>query len=237
MNLYTEWGSKVAGVGGVHARPPQAGNRLILKLYWETAPITCENFSTLCSYGETLSSNTTKKKKPAPIGECGKPLSYKDSIIHRVVPGFVMQGGDFVFGNGSGGESIFNGKKFKDERAGLLLKHDRKGILSMGNSGKNSNTSQFFITFGPAPQCDGKHVVFGEVVSGWEVLSEIETRGTKSGAPSVPILITSSGIYEPFITPSAGYWFDQPDDSYSGSSPVFMCKCVLFICFTSSLII
>lgn len=80
-----------------------------------------------------------------------------------------MQGGDFVFGNGSGGESIYNGKKFKDERAGLQLKHDGKGVLSMGNSGKNSNTSQFFITFKEAPQCDGKHVVFGKVVSGFEV--------------------------------------------------------------------
>ena len=79
-----------------------------------------------------------------------------------------MQTGDFVFGNGSGGESVY-GKKFKDERPGLALKHDRRGVVSMGNSGKNSNTSQFFITFGPSPQCDGKHVVFGEVVAGFEV--------------------------------------------------------------------
>lgn len=79
-----------------------------------------------------------------------------------------------MFGNGSGGESVFGGKKFKDERPGLQLKHDAKGVLSMGNSGKNSNTSQFFITFQPAPTCDGKHVVFGKVVSGFEV-SEIES--------------------------------------------------------------
>ena len=76
-----------------------------------------------------------------------------------------------MFGNGSGGESIYNGKKFKDERAGLQLKHDCRGVVSMGNSGKNSNTSQFFITFQAAPQCDGKHVVFGKVVSGFEVSS------------------------------------------------------------------
>lgn len=86
-----------------------------------------------------------------------------------MVPKFIVQGGDFVFGNGSGGESIYNGKKFKDERAGLGMKHDKAGVLSMGNSGKNSNTSQFFITLDKAPQCDGKHVVFGEVISGMEV--------------------------------------------------------------------
>lgn len=219
-----EWSSRVNGVSGVKVRPPREGNRIILKLYWKTAPLACENFSTLCSNGEQTSNNTTKKKKPAPIGECGKPLTYKDCVVHRVEPGFVMQGGDFVFGNGSGGESVYNGKKFKDERAGLLLRHDRKGILSMGNSGKNSNTSQFFITFGPAPQCDGKHVIFGEVVSGWEVIAAVEAKGTKSGTPCVPVTITSCGIYEPLVTPSAGYWFDQPDDSFSGSSPIFMCR-------------
>jgi cyclophilin family peptidyl-prolyl cis-trans isomerase len=102
------------------------------------------------------------------IGDSGKILTYQKSVIHRVIPGFIMQGGDFVFGNGTGGESIF-GKKFKDERAGLLKKHNSKGVLSMGNSGKNSNTSQFFLTFKAAPQCDGKHVIFGQVVSGFEV--------------------------------------------------------------------
>ena len=84
----------------------------------------------------------------------------------------------FVFGNGSGGESIFSGRKFKDERAGLGLKHDRRGILAMGNSGKNSNSSQWFITLDAAPQCDNKHVVFGEVVSGWAVLQAVENLGT-----------------------------------------------------------
>ena len=167
--------------------------------------------------------NETGKKKSVPIGECGKPLTYKNSTVHRVIPGFVVQGGDFVFGNGSGGESIF-GKKFKDERAGLLLKHDKRGILSMGNSGKNSNTSQFFITFDRAPQCDGKHVVFGEVVSGWEVLNALENIGTESGTPSVPVNIIGCGIYKQFETPGTGYWFDQPDDSYQGYSPIFICR-------------
>jgi len=142
-----------------------------------------------------------------------------------------MQGGDFVFGNGTGGESVFGGSKkcFKDERAGLLLKHDRRGVLSMGNSGKNSNTSQFFITFGPVPQCDTKHVIFGRVISGFDVLRAVELVGNSSkGAderPTVSVLVTECGVYEPLHTPAAGYWFDQPDaDSYLGSTPVFMSR-------------
>jgi cyclophilin family peptidyl-prolyl cis-trans isomerase len=141
-----------------------------------------------------------------------------------VVKGFIIQGGDFVFGNGSGGESIYNGKKFKDERAGLLLKHDRAGILSMGNSGKNSNTSQFFITLDKAPQCDGKHVVFGHVVSGMEVIRAVESYGEGS-EPTVPITITDCGAYTPLWTPGSGSWFDRPDsESYSGITPEFMIR-------------
>jgi hypothetical protein len=131
-----------------------------------------------------------------------------------------------VFGNGSGGESIFNGKKFKDERTGLNLKHDRRGVLSMGNSGKNSNTSQWFITFQSAPQCDGKHVVFGEVVSGWSVLDDMEKLGTASGEPSGTITVTDCGVWAPLLqTPGSGYWYDQPDaDSFSGVSSVFVVR-------------
>lgn len=226
-DIILEWASRDAEIGGIKTKPPRVGNRIILKLFWNIAPLACENFCTLCSNGETLSSQSpaSKKEKSASIiGECGKELTYRNSIIHRVVLGFVMQGGDFVFGNGSGGESIFSGKKFKDERPGLMLKHNRRGILSMGNSGKNSNTSQFFITFAPAPQCDGKHVIFGEVVSGWNVISAVEEIGSKGGTPTVPVKITACGVYQPLFTPAAGYWFDQPDDSYSGSSPVFVCR-------------
>jgi len=116
-------------------------------------------------------------------------------------------------------------KKFKDERAGLQLKHDRKGVLSMGNSGKNSNTSQFFLTFASAPQCDGKHVVFGRVISGFDVMDAVENvAGSKSSSePKVPVTISYCGVYEPLQSPGAGYWFDQPDDSFQGSSPSFMC--------------
>lgn len=199
---------------------PVGGNRLVVQLDWNTAPLACENFATLCSNDEKSSCN---------IGACGKPLTYRNSIIHRIEPNFILQGGDFVFGNGSGGESIF-GKKFKDERGGLLKKHDQRGILSMGNSGKNSNTSQFFITFAPTcPQCDGKHVVFGKVISGWEVLSAVEKEQQNFKSSSDPtttvvsVRITDCGIWTPFVTAAAGYWYDTPDpESYTGVSPVFM---------------
>ncbi len=234
----TEWSSKAsdANINASSIRPPPCGNRIVVELFWNVAPMACENFSKLCChcYSPFCSDSTNNKCSkipPIPIGECGKPLTYRGSTIHRVVPGFVMQGGDFVFGNGTGGESVFGGSKkcFKDERAGLLLKHDRRGVLSMGNSGKNSNTSQFFITFGPVPQCDTKHVVFGRITSGFDVLRAVELTGNSSkGAdecPSVPVLVTECGVYEPLLTPAAGYWFDQPDaDSYLGSTPVFMCR-------------
>ncbi len=166
-----------------------------------------------------------KKTKPAPIGESGKPLSYTDTNIHRIVNGFIAQGGDMVFGNGSGGESIFNGKKFKDERAGLLKKHDKRGIVSMGNSGKNSNTSQFFITFKEASQCDGKHVIFGEVISGFDALDAMEEAGTSNGEPKVQVKITACGAFHALQTPGSGYWYDQPDaESFTGKTPVFMVR-------------
>lgn len=135
-----------------------------------------------------------------------------------------MQGGDFVFQNGSGGESIY-GKKFKDERAGLQMKHDRRGVLSMGNSGKNSNSSQFFLTFDSAPQCDGKHVIFGEVVSGFDIMDAVEKFGTLNGEPSVQITITDCGLFVPLQTAAYGYHYDTPDPgSFTGVSPVFVVR-------------
>ena len=132
-----EWNRRSA----IEVKPPHAGNRIVVKLYWDVAPMACENFATLCYNG------SSNNNKPAPIsGESGKALTYRKSTVHRIEPGFVLQAGDFVKGNGSAGESIYNGKKFKDERPGLLLEHDQKGTLSMGNSGKNSNSSQFFMT-------------------------------------------------------------------------------------------
>ena len=204
------------------------GSRIVFKLYWDVAPLACENFATLCTNGGNSLDigNNNKKTKPAPIGESGKELTYRNSIIHRVEKGFIIQGGDTIFGNGSGGESIYNGKKFKDERAGLALKHNRAGILSMGNSGKNSNTSQFFVTLDKAPQCDQRHVIFGEVVSGMEVLRAVELHASDGGGePSVSIKITDCGAYTPLLTPGAGSWYDRPDsESYSGTTAEFMVR-------------
>ena len=141
------------GKGRIDAAPVSVSARVVVELHEGSGPLTCANFKALCvgNSGKT--------------GESGKAQTYEGSRVHRVQSGFVLQGGDFVFGNGSGGESIY-GKKMKDERTGLSMKHDKRGVLSMGNSGKNSATSQFFITFAAAPQCDGKHVVFGRVVAG-----------------------------------------------------------------------
>ncbi len=170
------------------------------------------------------------------MGESGKGLTYRNSYIHRVVRDFVIQGGDFVFGNGSGGESIYGGgKKFKDERQGLLLRHDRAGLLSMGNGGKNSNSSQFFVTLNAASKCDGKHVIFGEVISGMEVLRHVEAAassddGGRNGGcdderPVVPVVITDCGAYLPLITPGGGSWYDRPDvESYAGIVPEFVVR-------------
>jgi cyclophilin family peptidyl-prolyl cis-trans isomerase len=206
---------------GIAVKPPQAGNRMVIRLYWDVAPLACENFATLCWNG----SSYLGKQIPTPIGESGKPLSYRNSIVHRIQTEFVLQAGDFIKGNGSGGESIYKGKKFKDERPGLLLPHDRKGIVSMGNSGKNSNSSQFFITFAPTPQCNGKHVVFGEVVSGYSVLDYAASFGTRDGTPQVPVVITDCGLWMPCQSPGAGYWYDQPDeDSYTGVSSIFVVR-------------
>ena len=95
----------------------------------------------------------------------------------------------------------------------------------MGNSGKNSNTSQFFITLDKVPQCDGKHVVFGEVVSGMEVVRAVESFGSADGEPKVPVRITDCGVYIPLFTPGSGSWYDRPDaESYSGITAEFMVR-------------
>jgi len=139
---------------------PQKVTRIVVELYSDDSPLACENFKALCSGGRGKAKGS------------GVPLHYRGSKLHRIIPGFILQGGDFVFGNGSGGESVWN-KKFKDDPKGLKRRHDRKGVLSMGNSGKNCNTSQFFFTLSDAgaPQCDRRHVVFGQVISGLEVFT------------------------------------------------------------------
>ena len=128
----------------------EAAGRITFGLFGDVVPKTAKNFATLCDGS-------------AGTGNSGKPLHYKGSSFHRIIPGFMAQGGDFTNQNGTGGESIY-GTKFEDEN--FLNKHSTDLLLSMANAGKNTNGSQFFITFGATPHLDGKHVVFGRVTSG-----------------------------------------------------------------------
>ena len=152
--------------------------RVEFGLFGNQVPRTVENFRCLCT-GEKG------------MGAGGAPLSFVGSPFHRIIPGFMLQGGDTTSGDGTGGESIFGGK-FEDESFGV--RHERAGRLSMANSGPDSNGSQFFITVAPAPWLDGKHVVFGEVLAGMEVVRDIEALGTEEGKPSKQVTITACGV-------------------------------------------
>ncbi|OEU15647.1 cyclophilin-like protein [Fragilariopsis cylindrus CCMP1102] len=151
--------------------------RIEMELRADVVPRTAENFRALCT-GEKGS------------GKSGKPLHFKGSSFHRVIPGFMCQGGDFTRGNGTGGESIY-GEKFADEN--FKLKHTGTGILSMANAGANSNGSQFFLCTAETAWLDDKHVVFGKVISGQNVVSAIELVGSDSGTTRVKVTIADSG--------------------------------------------
>jgi len=152
--------------------------RLTFELYADTVPKTAENFRKLC-----VGDAGDAKSAPA-------KLHYKGSGFHRIIPGFMVQGGDFTRGNGTGGESIY-GVKFPDEN--FKHKHDTPGLLSMANSGPNTNGSQFFLTTVETPWLDGKHVVFGKLINGQAVLNAIEYCGTQSGKPSKKVVISDCG--------------------------------------------
>ena len=149
---------------------------MVFNLYANT-PKTSQNFLSLC-----IGDKGT--------GKSGKALHYKGSVFHRVITGFMAQGGDFTAGNGTGGESIY-GMKFEDEN--FLNKHTRPGLLSMANAGKHTNGSQFFLTFDAFPHLDGKHVVFGELVDGKDCLDKIQAVSSQSGKTSKPVVIADSG--------------------------------------------
>ena len=120
-------------------------------------------------------------------------LHFKGSKFHRIIPGFMAQGGDFTKGDGRGGESIYGGK-FYDENWNHF--HNEKGVLSMANSGPNTNGSQFFITFCATNHLDGRHVVFGQVVKGMDVLDKMEAVGQSNGTPKQVVMISDSGELE-----------------------------------------
>ena len=139
----------------------------VVELYHAQAPKTCQNFAELAKRG------------------------YYDGVtFHRIVKDFVVQGGDPT-GTGKGGESIYGGK-FADEIT-RELKHTGAGILSMANAGPNTNGSQFFLCTRKTAWLDGKHVVFGQVLSGWDVVKAMESAGSEDGTPKWPVTITACG--------------------------------------------
>jgi len=167
--------SKVYFDVSIGGGPPK---RVVMGLYGNTVPKTTENFRALCTGEKGVGS------------VFNKPLHYKGSTFHRIIPQFMIQGGDFTHGTGVGGESIYGGK-FNDEN--FKVKHHVPFLLSMANAGPNTNGSQFFITTVKTAWLDGRHTVFGRVIEGTDVVQEIEGQGSQSGKPKQTVTIVDSG--------------------------------------------
>ncbi len=152
--------------------------KIVMQLFDDVAPKTCKNFRTLCS--KNILNNGSKP-------------SYVGTKFHRVIPKFMIQGGDITNGDGTGGYSIY-GQNFEDEN--FELKHNQPGLLSMANAGPNTNNSQFFITTEPTPWLDGKHVVYGIVLQGFDIVRKIENiqKNDDNDEPIIPCKIIGSGI-------------------------------------------
>jgi len=194
-NMYTEKEDVVGPVEHKIADLPKAyfdvkfgkdseeTKRITFALFTDSVPKTADNFLKLCS-GETGKCTTPGNEE--------KERCFMDSIFHRIIKGFMIQGGDFTNFNGTGGESIY-GEKFNDEK--FVDEHDKKYQLSMANAGPNTNGSQFFITTSTPAHLNGKHVVFGEVIEGFEVVDEIENAATGAqDKPDVDIIIADCGV-------------------------------------------
>lgn len=164
--------------------------RLVFALYTDTVPKTCDNFRQLCT-GEH--EGTTAR---------GKKFHYRGTTLHRMIPGLMVQGGDMDNVNGTGGESVY-GRRFADE--GFRDKFVRRGLLAMANDGPNTNGSNFFVTFGEAEHLDRRHVIFGEVTNGDQLLTDLETLETdEESKPMSECVITDCGECGPGGTTATG---------------------------------